>query len=268
VAEILPRLLPFADRQVAQSLQRALVAQGLDLRLQTRASAARRQDDQTLLVALQSAGGEVEELACDRVLVAVGRRPVSAGLGLETVGLAVDERGRLPVDGEQRTARPWLYAAGDLVDGPMLAHKASHEGMVAAEVVAGRHDGGALRRELIPNVVYTWPELASVGLNEEEARAQGLQLKVGRALFRANGRALTLGLGEGLVKILADARTDRLLGVHIVGPRASDLVAEAVLALELGAGAGQLARTVHAHPTLSEAVLEAALDVERRAIHA
>lgn len=265
VAEILPRILPFADRQAASTLQRALVAQGLDIRLQTAVRAARREDGR-VVVTLQREGGQSEELACDRVLVAVGRRPVTEGLGLESVGLAVDARGRLPVDERLCTARPGIYAVGDLIDGPMLAHKASHEGLAAAEIIAGR--APTHHREAIPNVVYTEPELASVGLNEEEAREQGLQVKVGRALFRANGRALTLGQPEGLVKVLADAQSDRLLGVHIVGPRASDLVAEAGLALQCGASATDLARTVHAHPTLSEALFEATLDVDRRAIHA
>ncbi len=265
VVELLPRLLPFADRQVAQALQRALKAQGLDILLDTRVTAASVGEAGVQLTVTSAKGGE-STLTGDRVLVAVGRRPRTAGLGLTEFGIALAPDGRIPVDATFTTAVPSIRAIGDAVAGPMLAHKAAEEGVAVAELLAGKP--GHVNAAAIPSVVYTHPELACVGLSEDDAKERGLDVRVGRFLFRANGRALSLGSAEGLVKIVADAETDRVLGVHIAGPRASDLIAEAVLAIEFSASAEDLARTMHAHPTLAEALKEAALDVDKRAIHA
>jgi dihydrolipoamide dehydrogenase len=267
VVEMLPQIVPFADGQLSRTLQRALKAQGLDIRLKTTVTGATIGAAGVTLT-LKGAKEESEELRCDRVLVAVGRRAYVEGLDLEKAGLAL-ERGKLPVDEHLRaraTGPAAIYAIGDLVAGPMLAHKAEEEGVAVAETVAGKP--GHVSYDAIPNVVYTSPELASVGLTEEQVKERGLEHRVGRFLFRANGRAKSLGEEEGMVKILADAKTDRLLGVHIVGPRASEMIAEAVVALEFKASAEDLARTVHAHPTLAEVTKEAALDVDKRAIHA
>jgi dihydrolipoamide dehydrogenase len=203
----------------------------------------------------------------DKVLVAVGRRPYTGGLGLAEAGVAADERtGRVPVDENFETNVPGVYAIGDLVAGPMLAHKAEEEGIAFAERLAGRKSH--VNYEAIPSVVYTWPEVASVGLTEEQVKGAGREYRVGKFPFAANGRARCLDETEGLVKMIADARTDRLLGVHMMGPRASELIAEPVAVMEFGGSAEDIARTCHAHPTLSEAVREAALAVDGRAIHA
>ncbi len=264
VVEMMPQIAPFADTQLARTLQRALKEQGLELLVKTRVTAA-KVDEGGVTLSLQDAKDQASELRCDRVLVAVGRRPYSEGLGLAEVGVALDERGKVKVDEELRTSVSGVYAIGDLIDGPMLAHKAEEEGVAVAERLAGQP--GHLDYKAIPNIIYTSPELACVGETEEQLKARGVEYKVGRFLFRANGRAKSLGEEEGMVKILADARTDRLLGVHIVGARASDLIAELVLAFEFQASAEDVARTIHAHPTLSEIVKEAALAVDGRAIH-
>ena len=199
------------------------------------------------------------------MLLAVGRRPCSEGLGLEAVGVETEKNGAVKVDEKLRTSVETIYAIGDLVRGPMLAHKAEEEGIAAVETIAGK--SGHVNYDTIPGVVYTSPELAWVGLTEEQCKEQGIKPRVGRFLFRANGRAKSLGEEEGMVKILAHPQTDRLLGFHIVGPRASDLIHEGVLALEFAASAEDIARTIHAHPTLAEVIKEAALAVDGRAIH-
>jgi dihydrolipoyl dehydrogenase len=265
VVEMMPQIVPAADGQMAKTLQRSLKQQGLDIRLKTRVMAA-DVDAGGVTLTLQDAKEQSEQLRGDRILVAVGRRPNSADLGLDAAGVALDDKGRVAVDEHLRTSVGTIYAIGDLVRGPMLAHKAEDEGIAAAETIAGRP--GHVNYDAIPGVVYTHPELAWVGLTEVDAKEQGIDYRVGRFLFRANGRAKSLGQEEGMVKILARADDDRLLGVHIVGPRASDLIPEGVLALELGASAEDLARTVHAHPTLAETIKEAALAVGGRAIHA
>jgi dihydrolipoamide dehydrogenase len=265
VVEMMPQIVPAADGQMAKTLQRSLKQQGLDIRLKTRVMAA-EVDDGGVTLTLQDAKEQSEQLQGDRVLVAVGRRPCSGNLGLDTAGVALDDKGRVAVDDQLRTAVPTIYAIGDLVRGPMLAHKAEDEGIAAAETIAG--SPGHVNYDAIPGVVYTHPELAWVGLTEVDAKERGIDYRVGRFLFRANGRAKSLAQEEGMVKILARADDDRILGVHIVGPRASDLIPEGVLALELGASAEDLARTVHAHPTLAETIKEAALAVGGRAIHA
>ena len=199
------------------------------------------------------------------MLVAIGRRPYTAGLGLENVGVELDERGRVIIDSEYRTKIPHIRCIGDVTFGPMLAHKAEEEGVAVAERIAGQ--AGHVNYEAIPGVVYTWPEVASVGRTEEQLKAEGVQFKAGKFPFTANGRARAMGDTDGFVKILADARTDRLLGAHIIGPDAGTLIAELAIAMEFGASAEDVARTCHAHPSLNEAVKEAALAVDGRALH-
>ena len=212
-----------------------------------------------------AAGGEAEILKADVVLVAIGRRPHTEGLGLEAAGVALDEAGRVAIDPRFRTNVESIRAIGDVVAGPMLAHKAEDEGIAVAEIIAGQ--AGHVNYDVIPGVVYTMPEVAMVGRNEDELKAAGVAYKVGKFPFLANSRGRTNGATDGLVKILADTETDRVLGVHIIGSDAGEMIAEAAMAMEFGASAEDIARTCHAHPTLSEAVREAALAVAGRAIH-
>jgi len=264
VVEMLPRVAPFADGQMSTLLERSLKAQGLVLKTATTLKTAEVLPDGVALT-LENAKGEKEILGCDRVLVAVGRKPASSAAGLKEAGVALDEKGRVAVNGRFETNLKGVYAIGDLVPGPMLAHKASEEGVALAEILAGKP--GHVNYGAIPNVVYTHPELACVGKTEEELKTEGVPYKAGKFFFKGNGRAKSLGMDEGAVKVLAHAQTDTILGVHIVGPRASDLIPEAVLALEFKASAEDLARTSHAHPTLSEALMEACLAVDKRSIH-
>jgi dihydrolipoamide dehydrogenase len=260
VLEYLDRILPGIDAEIAREAHKVLEKQGLQFRLGSRVKGARK-EGAIAVVELEGA----EPLRCDRVLLAVGRRPNTDGLGLENVGLALDERGRIPVDDRFRTQVEGLYAIGDVIRGPMLAHKAEDEGIACVEHIATGH--GHVNYDAIPNVVYTAPEVASVGKTEEELSAAGVRYRKGAFPFLANGRAKALGHTQGRVKILAHADTDRILGVHVLGPRAGDLIAEAAAAIEFGASAEDVARTCHAHPTLSEVVREAALAVDGRAIH-
>jgi dihydrolipoamide dehydrogenase len=211
------------------------------------------------------AGGASEQIDADIVLLAVGRRPYLEGLGLETVGVSLDERGRVRTDDHFATNVPGIYAIGDAIAGPMLAHKAEDEGVAIAEILAGKP--GHVDYGVIPAVVYTWPEVASVGQTEEELKSAGIAYNVGKFPFTANGRAKVNMTTDGFVKILADAKTDRVLGLHMIGADAGNMIAEAVIAMEFGASAEDIARSCHAHPTLSEAVKEAALAVGKRAIH-
>ncbi len=264
VIEMLPSITPFADKQMAGALQRALEAQGLEFRMSAKVTAA-KVSKKTVTVTVENKDGESESIRCDKVLVAVGRRPNTQGTGLEEVGVALDDLGRVQVDNHFKTSMDGIYAIGDLVRGPMLAHKAEDEGMAIAELLAGLP--GHVNYDTIPNVVYTEPELAMVGRTEAELKQAGVPFKAGRFMFRANGRAKSLGLLDGMVKILAHKETDEILGVHMVGPRVSELIAEATLAMEFNASAEDLALTCHAHPTLSEVVREAAMAVDKRAIH-
>ncbi len=262
IVELLDRIVPTMDRELGQALQRVLARSGIEFRLGTRLAGIRDTPDG---VTLELEGAVPESLAADAVLVSVGRRPFTEGLGLEAAGVARDAQGRIAVDDGFATNVPGIYAIGDAIRGPMLAHKAMDEGVALAELLAGqkpRIDYGA-----IPAVVYTWPEAASVGRTEEELKAAGTGYRTGKFPFTATPRARTNGYTEGFVKILADSTTDRVLGVHIIGPDAGTMIAEAVLAIEFGASAEDIARTCHAHPTLSEAIKEAALAVDGRAIH-
>jgi dihydrolipoamide dehydrogenase len=246
-------------------LQRALEKQGLKFRFGVSATSARVDGEVVHVGVTAAAGGEVTTETCDVLLVAVGRKAFTDGLGAAEAGIKLDARGRVETGEHGQTSVPGIFAIGDVVAGPMLAHKAEEEGVACVERMHGI--AGHVAYECIPNVVYTWPEFASVGLTEEQAREQGLKIAIGTFPFLANGRAKAMGEKEGQVKVIADAKTDRILGAHIVGPRASDLIAEVVVAMELGASAEDIARSVHAHPTLPEAVKEAALAVANRAVH-
>jgi dihydrolipoamide dehydrogenase len=266
VIEFLPRIVPTADQEMSELLKKSLTKQGLEFHLETKVTGASVEGDRATVQAEKKDGKKLT-FECGRVLVAVGRRAFTQGLGLAEVGVAVDSKtGKVAVDGHFRTKIATISAIGDLIDGPMLAHKAEDEGIACAEILAGKP--GHVDYATVPGVIYTWPELASVGLNQEEAKQKGLNYKVGKFPFVANGRATAMDETEGLVKILADATTDRVVGVHILGPRASEMIAEAVMVMEFGGSAEDIARTCHAHPTLSEATREAALAVDGRAIHA
>ncbi len=264
VIEFLPRLLPLTDGEIVEQLHRSLRKQGLEFHLETKVTAADKSGGKVVVKAT-GPKGEVQ-FTGDKVLAAVGRRPFTAGLGLKEAGVAVEERtGRVPVNEDFRTSAPGIYAIGDLIQGPMLAHKAEEDGVACVERLAGKKTH--VNYDTVPSVIYTWPEVSSVGLTEEQVKESGREYKVGKFPFSANPRARCMDETEGLVKILADAKTDRVLGVHIFGPRASDMIAEAVAVMEFAGSAEDIARTCHAHPTLSEAVKEAALAVDKRAIH-
>jgi len=259
VIEMMPKIATVLDGQVARTLQRILTRQGMAFHLQTRVTGA-EVSSEGVKVVIES-GGRSEELLCDRLLVAVGRRPRTGGLGLEEVGVSLDRRtGHVLIDTHYRTNIPTIYAIGDLVPGPALAHKASAEGIAAVECMAGLP--GEVNYDAIPAAVYTSPEVGTVGLTEEQVKERGIRYSVGVYPFSGAGRAKCMGETEGFVKIIAHARTDRILGAHVIGPRASDLVAEGALAMEFGATSEDIARTVHGHPTFSEALHEAALAVK------
>ncbi len=264
VVEFLDRILPGADAEVAKQFQRILGKQGFEFRLGHKVSTVVKAGTGLQVAIEPSAGGATTLLEADVVLVAIGRRPVTEGLGLEAAGVATD-RGRVVIDDRFATNVPGIYAIGDVVRGAMLAHKAEDEGIAVAEIIAGQH--GHVNYEAIPSVVYTMPELASVGASEEDLQARGIAYRSGKFPFTANGRARAMRHTEGFVKILADAASDRVLGVHIVGAGAGEQIAEAAVLMEFGGSAEDLARICHAHPTLSEAVREAALAVDKRAIH-
>jgi dihydrolipoamide dehydrogenase len=266
VVEFLDRITPGMDDEVSKQLQRILSRQGLQFRLGTKVTGA-QVNGGTVTLTLEPAngGGEPETLEAEAVLVAIGRRPYTEGLGLEEVGVELDNRRRVQVDDHFRTSVPNIYAIGDVIRGPMLAHKAEDEGFAVAEMLAGQSPH--VNYDAIPGVIYTAPEVASVGKTEEQLKEEGVEYRVGKFPFQANSRARAIGLTEGFVKILADAKTDRVLGVHIIGPEAGTLIAELALAIEFGASSEDIARTCHAHPTLEEAVKEAALATFAKPIH-
>tara|TARA_R110002124_G_scaffold114535_29_gene269511 strand:+ start:10189 stop:11598 length:1410 start_codon:yes stop_codon:yes gene_type:complete len=266
VVEYLDRILPGMDSEVARQFQRMLQKQGIEFKLSSKVSGAERQDNGSLKVSVEPAkGGTAELLDADVVLVAIGRKPYTEGLGLDIVGVGLDERGRVRVDGHFKTSVDGIYAIGDVIAGPMLAHKAEDEGIAVAEILAGQ--AGHVNYAAIPSVVYTNPEVASVGKTEDELKADGVEYKIGKFPFTANGRAKAMLATQGFVKILADVETDRVLGAHIVGKNAGEMIHELVVLMEFSGSAEDLARTTHAHPTLSEAVREAALSLEDGAIH-
>jgi dihydrolipoamide dehydrogenase len=259
VLEMAPTILPGMDAEIVRQADRVFRKQGFEIRTGTRVTGAERKGD-VVTVAVEGS----EPIEADYVLVSVGRRAYTQGMGYEEVGIPMD-RGVIQVDARYHTGVGSVYAIGDAIGGRMLAHKAEEEGVAAVENIAGRH--GHVKYDAVANVVYTWPEIASVGMTEEEAKADGREYRVGKFPFSANGRARAMAETDGMVKVIADAKTDRLLGLHILGPRASDLIAEAALAIEFESSAEDIARSVHAHPTLPEAVKEAALAVGGRAIH-
>ena len=265
VLEFLPRIVPMADREIGDILHKSLTRQGLEIHLETKVTGAETQGGQTVVTAESKEKGKLT-FPCDKVLVSVGRKANIIGLDLDKIGVAYDPKtSKVKTDAHFRTNIPTISAIGDLIDGPMLAHKAEDEGVACAEILAGK--AGHVNYETIPSVIYTWPEMASVGITEEQAKDRNLSYKVGKFPFIANGRAKAMDETEGTVKILADAKTDRVLGVHIIGPRASDMIAEAVTTMEFHGSAEDIARICHAHPTLSEAVKEAAMAVDGRVIH-
>jgi dihydrolipoamide dehydrogenase len=263
VVEAMDKILGPTDKSVSNGLLKALKKEGMTIHTKTMLQSTEVKGGKVNLVCEQK--GEKVEFSADKVLVAVGRKPYTDKLGLDKAGVKVDDRGRVDIDAHFKTNVEGVYAIGDVVKGPMLAHKAEDEGVALAEILAGQ--AGHIDYNLIPGIIYTWPEVATVGKSEEELKASGVKFKKGQFNFKANGRAKAMGDDDGLVKILAHADTDEILGAHIVGPNASELIAEIVVAMEFKASSEDVARTVHAHPTLSEAVKEAALAVDGRAIH-
>jgi dihydrolipoamide dehydrogenase len=265
VIEFMDRLCPALDHELTKKFQTTLKKQGFKFQLKTKVTKSEVQDDGVVLTTEAAKGGGEKEAKYDVVLVATGRRPYTDGLGLEGLGIQVDKLGRIEVDEHFRTAVPSIYAIGDCIDGPMLAHKAEEEGVAAVETIAGF--AGHVNYDAIPGVVYTYPEVASVGKTEEELKEAGIAYKSGSFPFAANSRARANASTEGFVKVLADATTDKILGAHIIGPNAGEMIAEAVIAIEYGASSEDLARTCHAHPTLSEAFKEACMDTYDKPIH-
>jgi len=265
VVEFLDRILPGMDGEVSKTMKRILGKQGMQFKLGTKVTEAKANKSAVSLTVEPAQGGDAETLKAETVLLSVGRRPFTDGLGLEEIGVTRDNRGFITVDSHYKTSVDGIYAVGDVIPGPMLAHKAEDEGVACVEILAGQ--SGHVNYEAIPGVVYTWPEAATVGRTEEQLKDDGVDYKAGKAAFSANSRARANGFTEGFVKILADAKTDRVLGVHVVGPDAGTIVHEAALAMEFGASAEDIARTCHAHPTLSETVKEAALAVDGRPLN-
>jgi dihydrolipoamide dehydrogenase len=265
VVEFLDRIVPGIDGEIAKNFQRLLSKQGISFKLGHKVTGVKPNGSAVTATIEPAQGGAKEDIAANVVLVAIGRVPYTEGLGLEGVGVKLDNRRRVVVDDHFATNVPGIYAIGDVIHGPMLAHKAEDEGIAVAEILAGQ--SGHVNYDVIPNVIYTYPEVASVGKTEEELKEAGVSYNIGKFPFTANGRAKANRQTEGFVKVLADAKTDRVLGVHILGPDAGTMIAEAAVLMEFGGSAEDLARTCHAHPTLPEAVKEAALAVDKRAIH-
>ena len=265
VVEYLDRILPGMDLDVAKSFQRILQKQGFVFKLGSKVTKVETAGSGHKVTVEPAVGGTPETMEADVVLVAVGRVPLTEGLGLDEAGVKLDPRRRIEVDAHFQTNTPGIYAIGDVIKGPMLAHKAEDEGVAVAEILAGQ--AGHVNADVIPGVIYTSPEVASVGKTEEELKAAGIDYRAGKFPFTANGRAKVNRTTDGFVKVLADAKTDRILGVHIIGPHAGEIIGEAAVIMEFGGSAEDLARICHAHPTLTEAIKEAALAVDKRAIH-
>ncbi len=265
VVEYLDRIVPGMDMEIGRQFHKILEKQGIKFKLSTKVLEAKASLKDVILTVESASGGNQEKIKADVVLVAIGRKPYTENLGLKESGVELDERGRIKVNHHFETNVKGIYAIGDVIQGPMLAHKAEDEGIAVAEIIAGQ--AGHVDYNTIPGVVYTYPEVASVGQTEEQVKASGISYKIGKFPFQANSRARAINQTDGLVKIIADAKTDRVLGVHIIGPDAGTMIAEAVIAMEFGGSSEDIARTCHAHPTLNEAVKEAALAVEQRAIH-
>jgi dihydrolipoamide dehydrogenase len=265
VVEFLDKIVPTMDGEIGQQFQKILGKQGIAFKLSTKVTGVKPDGDGLSVTIEPAKGGAAETMKADVVLVSIGRRPYVSGLGLEMAGVQRDEKGRVKTDGHFNTNVPGIYAIGDVITGPMLAHKAEEEGVALAEMLAGQ--AGHVNYETCPNIVYTSPELAAVGKTEEELKAAGIEYKVGKFPFLANGRAEAAGDTDGLVKLIADAKTDRLLGAHILGPNAGTMIHECVMAMEFQASAEDVARAFHGHPTHNEAIKEAALAIESFPIH-
>ena len=265
VVEYLDRIVPGMDLEIAKQFQKSMEKQGIKFLLGQKVLSAKKDAKGVTLSVESVADKTIQEMNADIVLVSIGRRPYTDSLGLEKAGLKTDERGRIPVNGHLQTFISNIYAIGDVIAGPMLAHKAEEEGVAAVEIIAGQK--GHVNYDVIPGVVYTYPEVATVGKTEEEVKALGIEYKVGKFPFMANSRARAMGVSEGLVKVIACSKTDEILGCHIIAPEAGTMIAQMVVAMEYKAASEDVARTVHAHPTLNEAVKEACLSVLGRAIH-
>uniref|UniRef100_A0A7S4UIN8 Dihydrolipoyl dehydrogenase n=5 Tax=Ditylum brightwellii TaxID=49249 RepID=A0A7S4UIN8_9STRA len=265
VIEFMDRLCPAMDQELTKKFQQTLKKQGFKFQLKTKVTKSVVGEDGVTLTTEAAAGGKEKEEKYDIVLVATGRRPYTDGLGLEKLGIQTDKLGRIEVDEHFKTAIPSIYAIGDCIDGPMLAHKAEEEGIAAVETIAGF--AGHVNYDAIPGVIYTYPEVAAVGKTEEELKEAGIEYTKGTFPFQANSRARANGSSDGFVKVLADKATDRILGVHIMGPNGGEMIAEGVLGMEYGASSEDIARTCHAHPTLSEAFKEACMDTYDKPIH-
>jgi len=266
VVEFLDRVTPGMDGELSKNLQRVLAKQGMTFLLGMKVTGAKTAKSGVTLTIEAAKGGGEKQLKADVVLVAIGRRPFTAGLGLEAAGVRLDDKGRIPVDANYQTNVPGVFAIGDVIAGPMLAHKASDDGVACVERMMGKH--AHFDYDKVPGVVYTWPEVATVGKTEEQLKAEGVDYKVGKFPFLAVSRAKVQGDTDGFIKVLADAKTDRVLGVHIIGPDAGTMIAEAVLCMEFDGSAEDIAAISHAHPTLSEGLREAALAVAGHALHA
>lgn len=265
VVEFLDIITPTMDKDVSVALKKVLEEQGMKFKMSTKVVGAERKDDKVILDVESVDGSVKEKIEADVVLVAIGRRPFTDNLGLENTKVQINDRGRIVVDDHYKTAEPNIYAIGDVIPGAMLAHKSEKEGIAVAEIIAGQ--AGHVNYDAIPGVIYTYPEAASVGKTEQELKAAGIEYKIGKFPFMANSRARAIGDISGFVKILADSKSDKIYGVHIIGPEAGTMIAEAVLAMEYSASSEDIARTCHAHPTLNEAVKEACMAVLGRAIH-
>jgi len=265
VVEFLDGIVPAADGDIRKQYQKVLEKQGMTFKLGTKVTAAEASEAGVKLTIEPAKGGDAQALEADVVLVAIGRRPYTQNLGLTEAGVALDDRGRIKVDGHYKTNVEGVYAIGDVIDGPMLAHKAEEDGVACVELMAGQHTH--VDYNLIPAVIYTHPEVSSVGKTEEQLKSEGVAYNVGKFPFMANSRARAVGDTDGLVKILADKATDRVLGVHILGPQAGTMIMEAVTTMEYGGSAEDIARTCHSHPDFHEAIKEAALGVDKRSIH-
>lgn len=265
VVEFMPHICPTLDKEISTAFQRSLKKQGINFHLKAKVVAGKKTSSGVTITVEDAAGGNSREMSADIVLIATGRRAFTQGLGLENLGLQLDKMGKVPIKEHFQTNIPGIYAIGDLVSGPMLAHKAEEEGIACVEHIVG--EGGHINYDCIPGVIYTFPEVASLGKTEEELKEAGIEYRKGSFPFMANSRARTNDSAEGLVKVLSDKKTDRVLGIHIIGPNAGEMIAEGVLAMEYGASSEDIARTCHAHPTLSEAFKEAAMAVYDKSIH-
>eukprot|EP01024_Parvocaulis_polyphysoides_P040909 TRINITY_DN3735_c0_g5_i1.p1 TRINITY_DN3735_c0_g5~~TRINITY_DN3735_c0_g5_i1.p1 ORF type:complete len:500 (-),score=88.93 TRINITY_DN3735_c0_g5_i1:206-1705(-) len=265
VVEFAGNIVPTMDGDVRKAFQRSLQKQGFSFMLNTKVTSAQIQGDKVKLTVEPSQGGDSQELEAEVVLVSAGRRPFTDNLNLEAVGITPNKRGQIEVDDHFRTKVPNVYAIGDVIPGPMLAHKAEEDGVAAVEIIAGKN--GHVNYSTVPGIVYTWPEVASVGLTEEQAKEQGLDYKIGKFAFMANSRARSVDDTEGMVKFISDKTTDKILGAHIMGPNAGELIPECVLAMEYGGSTEDIGRTCHGHPTLSEAIKEAAMATYFKPIH-